>query len=112
MLRKPNRLLALALLCSIGQAGVSLADSPPFIGRLPQGTVEPIGVTNCPPTKQSRWWQPDGSASQMDSLLPKTNFTWLQVRIHKGEKGAHVSLPPRQLASRLIVGLGNQSHAV
>jgi len=41
------------------------AGGPPFIGRLPQGTVELLGITNYPPTAQSRWWKPDGSAASL-----------------------------------------------
>ena len=39
MLRKPSCLLALVLVCGVGQAGVSAADGTRFIGQLPQGTV-------------------------------------------------------------------------
>jgi len=64
MLRKTSCLLALVLLCGVGQAGVSKADGPPFIGHLPHGTVELVGITDYfRPTMQSRWWQPDGSAA-------------------------------------------------
>ena len=81
MLRKPSCLLVLVLLCGAGQAGVSVADGPPFIGRLPQGTVElvgityhpeMVGITYHPPTKQSRWWQPDGSAAHLDLIPPQS----------------------------------------
>jgi hypothetical protein len=92
MFRKPNRLLALALLCSIGQAGVSLADSPPFIGRLPQGTVDLIGVTNYPPTKQSRWWRADGSAAHMDSVA-SVKVRTLDFRVDLGTGGSSCLLP-------------------
>ncbi len=46
MLRKISYLPALVLLCGIGQARISVADEPHFIGRLPQGTVELVAVTN------------------------------------------------------------------
>jgi hypothetical protein len=82
MLRKPSCLLALVvLLCAIAQARGSAADGPPFIGRLPQGTVElvgityhpeMVGITYHPPTKQSRWWQPDGSAANLDLIPPQS----------------------------------------
>ncbi len=71
MLKKPCRVLALALLCSIAQAGASIADGPPFIGRLPWGTVELVGITYYPPTKQSQWWQPDGSAARIGAFRPR-----------------------------------------
>ena len=65
MLRKTSCLLALMLLCGVGQAGVSVADEPRFIARLPQGTVELVGITDYPPTLKSQWWQPDGSAASI-----------------------------------------------
>jgi hypothetical protein len=67
-------LLALVLVCGVGQAGASLADGPTFIGRLPQGTVELVGVTFYPPTEQSQWWKPDGSAAHLDSFLPRSTY--------------------------------------
>jgi hypothetical protein len=36
-----------------------------FVARLPQGTVELVGVTKYPLTRQSRWWRPDGSAAAL-----------------------------------------------
>jgi hypothetical protein len=54
-----------------------------FIGRLPQGTVELVGITDYPPTDQSRWWQPDGSAAHLDSLF-EPNHT--RLRVLPGEK--------------------------
>jgi hypothetical protein len=72
MLRKTRCLLALAWLSGAVQAGMSLADGPPFIGHFPQGTVELIGVTGYPPTRQSRWWQPDGSAVPPGPFLPQS----------------------------------------
>lgn len=37
-----------------------------FIARLPQGTVELVGVTeDYRPTQESRWWRPDGSAASI-----------------------------------------------
>ena len=36
-----------------------------FIGRLQQGTVELIAITKYPPTNQSQWWKPDGSAAHV-----------------------------------------------
>ena len=88
MLRKPGCLLALVvLLWAIAPARVSVADGPPFIGRLPQGTVELVGIT-ChpevvgitydPPNKQSRWWQPDGSAAHLD-LIPRQSKNRLEL---------------------------------
>jgi len=75
MLRKTSCLLALVLLCGVGQAGVSMADGAYFIGHLPQGTVELVGITNCRPTNQSRWWQPDGPAAPLGPFRPqRTHF--------------------------------------
>jgi hypothetical protein len=69
MLRKTSCFLALVLLCGIGRAGISLADEPRFIARLPQGTVELLGVTDgYRPTKESRWWRPDGSNMSIGSF--------------------------------------------
>ena len=81
MLRKPSCLLVCGLVVCVRQARVSVADGPPFIGRLPQGTVElvgityhpeMVGITYHPPTKQSRWWQPDGSAANLDLIPPQS----------------------------------------
>ena len=63
MIRSASPLLALVLLCSIGEGGVSVADETRFIAHLPQGTVELVGITDYPPTLKSRWWQADGSRS-------------------------------------------------
>ena len=66
MLGTTRCLLLLVLLCGVGQASVSIADGTKFIAHLPQGTVELVGVTDdYRPTKQSRWWQPDGSAASI-----------------------------------------------
>ena len=60
----PSCLLAMILLYGAGQADASVADGAHFIGHLPQGTVELVGITDdYRPTRQSRWWQPDGFAS-------------------------------------------------
>ncbi len=69
MPRRTGCLLALVLLCAVGQAGEPVAYGPPFIARLPQGTVELVGVTyDYRPTKRSRWWRPDGSAAPIGSF--------------------------------------------
>jgi hypothetical protein len=52
------------------QANVE-AQSGPFIGRLPQGTVELVGITKYRPTAGPRWWRPDGSAVQLGPFQPK-----------------------------------------
>ena len=65
MLRLTSRLLASVILCGIGQAGLSIADGAPVHRSLAAGTVELVGVTNFPPTNQSRWWKPDGSLAQI-----------------------------------------------
>jgi hypothetical protein len=75
MLRKASALLALVLVCGVGQAGESKADGPPFIAHLPQGTVELVGVTSSyRPTKQSRWWQPDGSAAPIGPFCAQQKY--------------------------------------
>ena len=82
MLRRASRLLALVLLCGVGQAGASKADGPPFIAHLPQGTVELVGITHYPPTNQSRWWQPDGSAVQLGPFRPARTHRSIGDRKH------------------------------
>ena len=62
MLKKTSCLLPLVLLCGVGQAGISVADGPRFIGRVPKATVELVGITDFPPNDKSHWWLPDGSA--------------------------------------------------
>ena len=42
-----------------------------FIGHWKQGTIELMGVSNYPPTKQSQWWKPDGSATKLGPFLPQ-----------------------------------------
>ena len=117
MLRKPSCLLALVvLLCAIAQARVSAADGPPFIGRLPQGTVElvgityhpeVVGITYDPPTKQSRWWQPDGSAAHLD-LIPRQSKS--RYETFRERERSRISRALREFASRRIAaGLGDQS---
>ena len=58
--------MVLTVLCSVGAAGSCAGDGPSFVARLPQGTVELVGVTNSfRPTTDSRWWRPDGSAASI-----------------------------------------------
>ena len=76
MVRRTSPLLALALLCGIGQGGVSVADETRFIAHLPQGTVELVGVTDYPPTLKSQWWRPDGSAASVGSFRPDAIHRW------------------------------------
>jgi hypothetical protein len=77
MWRRTSHLFPLVLLCGVSQTGVSVADGPRFIGRLPQGTVQLMGVTDFPPTKRSRWWQPDGSAATLHPYRPQhTDPRW------------------------------------
>jgi hypothetical protein len=52
----------------------SVAAGPSFIARLPQGTVELVGITNYPPTNKSPWWQPDGSPLQIGPFLPQEKY--------------------------------------
>jgi hypothetical protein len=70
MLRKTSYVLAAVLLCGVGQAGSSVADESHFIGHLPQGTVELVGVTFYPPTNKSQWWRPDGPAASTGPFRP------------------------------------------
>ncbi len=44
----------------------------PLVGHLLQGTVELVGVTNYPPNAQSKWWKPDGSATDLGPFLPRS----------------------------------------
>ena len=72
MLGKTNCLLSLVLLAVVGQMRVCGAEEVHYIGRFPKGSVELVGVTNYPPTKQSHWWLPDGSPAQIEPfLIPK-----------------------------------------
>ena len=41
--------------------------------QLPQGSVELVGITRYPPTKESQWWRPDGSPIQLGTFLPKSS---------------------------------------
>lgn len=43
---------------------------PRFIGHFLQGTVELVGVSDFPPTEQSRWWKPDGAHIDLEPSLP------------------------------------------
>ena len=43
------------------------------IRQLPQGSVELVGITRYPPTKESQWWKPDGSPIQLGTFLPKSS---------------------------------------
>jgi hypothetical protein len=65
MPRKPSCLLALVLLCGVGQSGASADDGTSFIVHLPHGGVELVGITDYPPTLRSQWWQPDGSPAKV-----------------------------------------------
>jgi hypothetical protein len=51
------------------EQAVSEASSGPFVGLLPQGMVQLVGLTEYPPTKQSRWFQPDGSPAEVQPVL-------------------------------------------
>jgi hypothetical protein len=52
------------------------ANDARFIGQLPQGTVELVGVTDWPPMEQSRWWKPDGSPAELGPFLSEpTNWS-------------------------------------
>ena len=71
MPKRTGRFLTLVLLYGVCQAGVCRADSAPFIGHMPQVTVELVAITYWPPTKQSQWWQPDGSLTAVGPFLPQ-----------------------------------------
>ena len=47
-----------------------------FVGHMTQGTVELLGVTDYPPSAQSRWWRPDGSPAHFGPFLHQpTNWS-------------------------------------
>lgn len=71
MLRRGDCWLVVVVLCGTCPARASEAGAAPFIGRMPQGTVELVAVANWPPTKQSKWWKPDGSPTTIGPLLPE-----------------------------------------
>ncbi len=77
MPRRTSCLLALVLLCGVGQAGEPVTYGPPFIARLPQGTVELVGVTYYQRTNRAQrwnraqWWQADGSVAQIGPFRPR-----------------------------------------
>lgn len=63
------------------EQAVGKATTGPFVGLLPQGMVQLVGITKYPPTKRSRWFQPDGSAAELEPFFaPKRTF---QSRGHK-----------------------------
>jgi len=86
MLRTTSRLLALVLLCGVGQAGECVADDARFIGHLRQGTVELVGVAHYPPTNKSRWWQPDGPAAQLGPYRHQEGSHGV-MKVKRGLKG-------------------------
>lgn len=51
------------------------SQEPRFIGHFPQGTVELVGITDFPPTEQSRWWKPNGSRVDLNPFLPQPTGT-------------------------------------
>ncbi len=46
---------------------------PHFIGHWPQGSVELVGITRYPPTKESQWWKADGSPIQLGTFLSRAS---------------------------------------
>ncbi len=52
-----------------------LADpqGPQFVGRWAEGSVELVGVTKYPPTKESQWWKPNGLPTELGTFLPQTS---------------------------------------
>ncbi len=48
-----------------------MSDEARFIGHLPQGTIELVGVTRSLPNNHSQWWQPDGSAATLGPYRPR-----------------------------------------
>jgi hypothetical protein len=77
------------------ERAVSRATSGPFVGLLPQGMVQLVGLTEYPLTKQSRWFQPDGSAAELEPMLVRRNH--LRNRGHQRALSFLVriqSLPP------------------
>ena len=118
MLRKPSCLLALVvLLCAIAQARVSVADGPPFIGHLRQGTVELIGITYYRPTSQARWWnrarwwRADGSAAQIGPFRPQgTHVLQMFADMKTLTFLVRVTLPPdRSRADQYVPSLARSS---
>jgi len=82
-------------------AGAGKAHKVPLaIDRLPQGTVELLGITNYPPTNESRWWKPDGSAvnlgpfrAQPTSWSLKPNAQPLAFLVREEHTPAGVEFP-------------------
>jgi hypothetical protein len=81
MPRKTSCLLLSVLLCGGLSGRFSRADGPPFIAHLPRGTVELVGVTtDYRPSKQSRWWRPDGGAAAISPVRAVQNYGRSPVR--------------------------------
>ncbi|MFV1967740.1 MAG: hypothetical protein ACC628_20100, partial [Pirellulaceae bacterium] len=111
MLRKTSCLLALVLLCGLGQARMAMADGTPFIGRLGQGTVELVGITYYRPTNRARWWnraqwwQADGAAAQIGPFRPWDNHFTIRLLADKKTVAflVRVTLPSdRSLADKYV----------
>ena len=104
-------------MCAIAQARVSVADGPPFIGHLRQGTVELIGITYYRPTGQARWWnrvrwwRADGSAAQIDPFRPQgTHVLQMFADMKTLTFLVRVTLPPdRSRADQYVPSLARSS---
>jgi hypothetical protein len=63
-------------------ASVSTAEDAQFTARLPQGTIELVGITDYPATAQSKWWQPDGSPANLGPFGAKP----MKLSLSPGQK--------------------------
>ena len=76
--RKPDQRQVIIRANAITRLELSLEprrepQGPRFLGRFPQGTVELVGITDFPPTEQSRWWKPDGADADLDPISAPDN---------------------------------------
>lgn len=72
------------MLGAVGQTGIVAADGPPFIARLPQGTIELVGVTeDFRPTLRSWWWRPDGSVTPIGRFRAQQKYHHPRVRAYE-----------------------------
>ena len=95
-----------APLASEPEQAVGKATTGPFVGLLPQGMVQLVGITKYPPTKRSRWFQPDGSAAELEPFFaPKRTFQ------SRGHKALSFLVRSQSLPGCVaLAGLGNIQH--
>lgn len=48
---------------------VSANPGGPWVAKVPQGSMELVGVADCPLTISSRWWKPDGSDAKIGPYM-------------------------------------------